>query len=389
SAAAPCLALLALFLAAWSRWLAWQTAATPFPPDAELFRSVASAGGGWYATAREPLFVWILRAFFAALHPSQEAARFASMLIGVAFVGAVYDLGRRLFGTATGLVAAFFLAVHPDLSALSVDGLRDELFALLAALFFRALLPDRGVPGAARTAALAAAAAGIGLTRMNALAAVAVLLVFFAWRRSWRWTRVAVPLVAAVLLLLPYIAYCRARYGDPLYALNVYATGFRNMEFGGQPGFPRREAVARNLFVGPNTTTFGYIFGLHTFGEVLRFMVRGSWRAFLGYWASTPGFFPGATSDAFWFYLAGIPALLFSWRARRIRFRRRGWELALAVAVFFGPVAFLAGVSAFRLDWRIVSFVLIAYAIAAARLFARAIEILEPPRQRREGRSSR
>jgi 4-amino-4-deoxy-L-arabinose transferase-like glycosyltransferase len=304
-------------------------------------------------------------------------------------VAAVYFLGRHLFGAATGLVAAFFLAVHPSLSALSVDGLRDELFSLLVALFLLALLPDRGVPGPARTAALAAIAAGIGLTRMNALLAVAVLLVFFAWRRSWPWTRVAAPLAAAVLLLLPYLAYCRTQYGDAFYALNIYATGFRNMEFGGKPGFPTREAIARNLFVGPNTTTFGYVFGLHSFGEALGFMLRGYGRAFFGYWAVTPGFFPGAFSDTYWFYLAGIPALLFSWRGRRIRVRRRGWELALAIVVFFGPVAFLAGVSAFKLDWRIVSFVLIVYSLAVARLFARAIEILEPPGQRRAGRSSR
>ena len=381
--ACTALAFVVLWLAAWSRWLAWQTSATPFAPDAAGLESVASSGAAWYATAtREPLFVWLLRAVYALAGAGEPATRFTSVLIGIAFVATVLALGRKLFGACAGLIAGAFLAVHPALAALSIQGLRDELFGLLVGLFLLALLPDGTVTGTGRTAAIAAAMSGIALTRMNALPAAAILLLFFTWRRSWPWTRVVVPLVAAVALLFPYLAYCHARYGDSLYAMNIYATGFRNMEFGGQPGFPSREAVARDLFVGPNTTTFAYIFGLHSFPEVLRFIARGYGRVFFGYWAATPGFFPGASEEIYWIYLAGIPALLFRWKAREgdpfPAFDRRGAELVFSLCVFFGPVAFLARLPAFRLDWRIVSFLAIGYSLAVGRLAAAAIRFLEP-----------
>ncbi|MEO8431551.1 MAG: glycosyltransferase family 39 protein [Acidobacteriota bacterium] len=395
-AASSVLALLALSLAAWSRWLAWQTDAKPFAPDADVFRSIASAPSGWFATAREPLFVWLLRGAYAAAGPTEAATRFTSLLIGLAFVAAVYGLGRRLFGASAGLVAALFLAVHPGLSTLSVEGLRDELFALLLCLFCVVLLPRTVRSEGWRTAALALLLSAMVLTRLNAIVpAFLVLVVFGLLRRGpAAWRNVLVPTAIAILAVAPFLVSCRSRFGDPFYALNIYATGFRNLEFAGRPGFPSRAAVAANLFAGPLTTTGRYVFGLHTPAQVGTHIARGYGRALFGYWASTPGFFPGASGGVFWIYVAGIPLLLLRWRSRdrrrsgrRLSWRRPGVALGFVLCVFLGPVSFLAGAAAFRLDWRILSFLLIGYSVAVASAAALAVRLVRWARRAGRPRS--
>jgi 4-amino-4-deoxy-L-arabinose transferase-like glycosyltransferase len=94
-----------------------------------------------------PLYFLSLHFWLAAAGRSEFALRFFSLFFGLLTVPLVYALGRRLLGTAVGLVAALLLAVSPYHVWYSQEGKMYALVAFLAVLslylFSRALAENR------------------------------------------------------------------------------------------------------------------------------------------------------------------------------------------------------------------------------------------------------
>lgn len=61
-------------------------------------------------TAKPILLYWIQRPFFAAFGPTEIAARLPAALLGLLSVLLVYELGRRMFDPATGLLSGIAIA---------------------------------------------------------------------------------------------------------------------------------------------------------------------------------------------------------------------------------------------------------------------------------------
>ncbi|HLA39606.1 MAG TPA: glycosyltransferase family 39 protein, partial [Candidatus Glassbacteria bacterium] len=128
-----------------------------------------------------PLYPYLLGALYAVTGANVLAAALFQALLGSTSVGLVYLIGNRLWGRATGLVAAGLMAITPIFPFYEVFTLRDTLATFLNLAFLAALnLFDGSKPF--RRAALAGVLLGLAaLCRANAL----VLLPAGAWT-IWR-----------------------------------------------------------------------------------------------------------------------------------------------------------------------------------------------------------
>ena len=150
------------------------------------------------------------------------AHRIAACMVGAAAVGAVGFLGRRLAGNRVGLLAAGIAALYPYLWINDAVVLSESLLALITALMLLAAYAFWRIPSPWRAAALGAGIGLLALTRAEGVLLFALLAspVAFAvpgldWRR--RLERIGVMALAALALVLPWVAFNLARFEAPAY----------------------------------------------------------------------------------------------------------------------------------------------------------------------------
>ena len=150
------------------------------------------------------------------------AHRIAACVVGAAAVGAIGFLGRRLAGNRVGLLAAGIAALYPYLWINDAVVLSESLLALITALMLLAAYAFWRIPSPWRAAALGAGIGLLALTRAEGvlLFALLALPVAFAvpgldWRG--RLERIGVMALAALALVLPWVAFNLARFEAPAY----------------------------------------------------------------------------------------------------------------------------------------------------------------------------
>jgi 4-amino-4-deoxy-L-arabinose transferase-like glycosyltransferase len=150
------------------------------------------------------------------------AHRIAACVVGAAAVGAIGFLGRRLAGNRVGLLAAGIAALYPYLWINDAVVLSESLLALITALMLLAAYAFWRIPSPWRAAALGAGIGLLALTRAEGvlLFALLALPVAFAvpgldWRG--RLERIGVIALAALALVLPWVAFNLARFEAPAY----------------------------------------------------------------------------------------------------------------------------------------------------------------------------
>jgi 4-amino-4-deoxy-L-arabinose transferase-like glycosyltransferase len=150
------------------------------------------------------------------------AHRIAACVVGAAAVGAIGFLGRRLAGNRAGLLAAGIAALYPYLWINDAVVLSESLLALTTAWMLLAAYAFWRIPSPWRAAALGAGIGLLALTRAEGvlLFALLALPVAFAvpgleWRR--RLERIGVMALAALALVLPWVAFNLARFEAPAY----------------------------------------------------------------------------------------------------------------------------------------------------------------------------
>jgi hypothetical protein len=313
-------------------------------PDATGYLEIARRGGGLFETAtttapyvREPFFIWILRMAFWIAPENDATLRLLTFLLSVAVIPATAYIARRWFGAPVALGAAFACAVNPYFIFMSARGLRMEIYLLLILAFLAALDGLRGkkIWGGLKVGLVTGI---LSLTQVTSLGFAIPLTLIFCIRRKVQPIVYITAIFLPLIMIEPHLAF-NVRYADdPLYSSNIHASFYRNLEFAGRPGFPGVEEVRQNPYAGEPTSTFHYIFGLHTVPEVIRVALRGLWRIFFrGYVRG--GLFAGSRV-LFAGYLLGIfLALITSWRR---------W--VFVALLLEAPTAFLAGID---LDWRL------------------------------------
>lgn len=227
---------------------------------------------------REPLFPLLVKGALALLGQSDSALRFVSLVGSLAATGLTWRLGRGLLGARWGWLPAAAAAVSLPLVVESGRGLRLELELVLLLLFADlAFLKGRWRP-LPRGLAVGAVAGLLVLTRASHAPGLG-LLILLAGRGWFASRRLLLPPVAALLLMgllySPHAAALYRAHGHPFQDQRIHARWFANQEFAGQPGFPSREAVARDGYLGGPLGFGSYLFGLHSVGEVAGGYLRG------------------------------------------------------------------------------------------------------------------
>ncbi len=137
-------------------------------------------------------------------------AAFFQVFLGVATVGFAYEVGRRLFGPAVGLLTALWLALFPNLIFHTATYLTETLFNFLvmAALLVLVSFDWRDRPFDPRRLLLFGALLGLSvLVRPIALLLLPLLFVVwlgagFGWRRSVN--GIGAVLVATAVIIVPW-----------------------------------------------------------------------------------------------------------------------------------------------------------------------------------------
>jgi mannosyltransferase len=207
---ACCLAavLSLLFLDAKSFWLD-EAESVNFADPSRHLGQVGLADGGNFALYYLLLHVWL------RFGSSDAYVRILSVIPAVIAVACIYILGRRLFGTRAGTIAAFALALNPFFIAYAQEARGYSLLLLLSiisTLFFVRLVQQRG----SRLDVLLYVIASVlmvytHLLGIFVLAAHAVALLFFD-KHLVPWRTIALAAVSIAVLLVP-LAYFAYRHG--------------------------------------------------------------------------------------------------------------------------------------------------------------------------------
>jgi hypothetical protein len=146
------------------------------------------------------------------------------VLASVGCVALTYVFGRLALGPAAGLGAALMLAVVPWHVGVSREGLREEC-ALLFVYGLAVLVLLRRTGGRGRALLAGALAAAAVLTRLDAGAVVAFLLLVWSVRQGPRRRHALASWGVFVLLLLPLLVGYRLRTGEALAPLGTSMGG--------------------------------------------------------------------------------------------------------------------------------------------------------------------
>lgn len=84
-----------------------------------------------FADVHPPLYYWLVKSWSAMFNYSPEGIRFFSLVFGVLTVISIYWMGRRLFDTRAGLLAAAITAISPFAIEYSQEARMYALFGFL------------------------------------------------------------------------------------------------------------------------------------------------------------------------------------------------------------------------------------------------------------------
>ncbi|MFA5028558.1 MAG: glycosyltransferase family 39 protein [Candidatus Methylomirabilota bacterium] len=256
-------------------------------PDAVSYRALADrlhlfSPTGFYSGAfdlREPLFPLIVKAGFSVLGEGDASLRLVSLAASLLAVGLSWRLGRGLLGDRWGWLPAAGMAVSLPLAVEGARGLRLEVETVLLLLFADLAFRERRWPPPARALAVGAAAGLVLLTRSSHLPGLGLLipLAVRGWGAGRRgFGQAAAALLVMGLLYVPHAAALARLHGHPLHDQRMHVRWFANQEFSGQPGFPSRDAIARDAYAGGPLDLGTYLVGMHSVGEVVVGILRGT-----------------------------------------------------------------------------------------------------------------
>ena len=177
-----------------------------------------------------PLFDIVTSASFSMFGVSLFAARLVPAFFSILSLWAVFELAYSMYGEKVALLSAVLLAVMPGyfwLSRMSLLETMLDFFFVVALLFFFRWIQNRKD----RNLVLSGLAVGLGfLTKYQMMAAglVMVLSILFLLRGQFKraFSRFALVVVAAVLVVVPwfiaaYQVYASGIFSQWLYALQV------------------------------------------------------------------------------------------------------------------------------------------------------------------------
>jgi 4-amino-4-deoxy-L-arabinose transferase-like glycosyltransferase len=161
---------------------------------------------------------WIVK---EPLHDHVREDRYTMVALGTLLVALVGLLGRRVGGDNVGLVAAGIAAVSPNIWVNDGLVMSETLTALAVVGAMYATLWWRERPSPRRAAAIGAVCGVAALARVEFLLLLPLLgavVVIAKWAPLVeRWKQAGVAVLAAVIVLAPWVGFNLARFRDPTF----------------------------------------------------------------------------------------------------------------------------------------------------------------------------
>ena len=185
-----------------------------------MAREIA-AGRPLTGTYHTPGFPAIIAVVMRIGVSPERSGQVATLILGVAAVGLVGLLGRRLYGQRAALAAMSIAAVHPDLVWRATNGMSESsyCFALLAAiLLLTSVNEERAWAGRRMLSGVGGLVLGfLYLTRPEGIAAAVLMALALAIgpraQRREGLLRGATALAGVLVVVLPYVVWLHAHTG--------------------------------------------------------------------------------------------------------------------------------------------------------------------------------
>jgi Dolichyl-phosphate-mannose-protein mannosyltransferase len=270
-----------------------ETTARPLDPDSQGYRAYA-AQMSWFGDTgffsarfgeREPLFIFVSHLFFKLVGDSDFHLRLVSFGLSLVAIWLVIRIARTLFGEPLGWFTGAMMALNPALARESVRGLRLELETIVFLAVLAVAFVWRRPRGLANSLLLGALGGLMALTRTTYVGTTAAIQALAAYkkrraRRGWLLSA-AISIGIMLVLLAPHRYNMYRLHADPFWDTARYARWNANFEFAGRPGFPTRQQLELNGYVGPPITYAQYMFGLHSVADIVVGTVRGYLKLFV------------------------------------------------------------------------------------------------------------
>lgn len=230
-----------------------------------------TSDNGFYAVKdhHEPFFPFVAKVFFAVFGSSDLHLRFVSLFFSILAIYLSYLVGKEIFGGMTTLLSVTALTFNQFLIEQSVLGVRTELETCFLLLLFYVCYLKRELFKTWMWVIINSLISALWiLTRTLNAPIVLFIILFSAFNRKLVFRKKILlsisTLCIAVLPIIPYKYNMYRIYNDPFWDSNLYATDAANIEFVGQPGFPKHKV-----------TTKEYFFKLHNMPQLIEYHLIG------------------------------------------------------------------------------------------------------------------
>jgi 4-amino-4-deoxy-L-arabinose transferase-like glycosyltransferase len=187
-----------------------------------------SVNGEIPAARRPPAYSFLLAGVFFIFGKSLVAARVINILMSSLTVGLVYLLGRRLFNTSVGIIAALISAFHPVFIRYSLRLYADTFYALVLSIILLIFIKIHEHPDSLRTKLICGTLLGVAaLIRSELLFFMPLLLVWavLTYRQIYTALRAFVIILLPVIVIVtPWVVRNYAVFGVPMIASNLGRT---------------------------------------------------------------------------------------------------------------------------------------------------------------------
>lgn len=274
-----------------------ESALLPLDPDATGYRSFGEVfewsplgDHGLFSAnfgIREPFFPLVVHAFFSIIGSSDFHLRVVSATLSVAVVLLSILAARQRVQWLLALAVGLFVAFNGRLVAESVRGLRTELEMVLLLLVYLALDGPRGSPKMTRGVSAGVVGAALVLTRSFYLPMVVIAgaVAFLSLRWPRRHALITLAIFGAIVggAAAGHRLAEQVRYGDAFDDTALQARWYANAEWYRYhrpllhpeffPMSPAEEAM--DPWSGPRLSYAEYLFGLHSFSDVIGDTLQG------------------------------------------------------------------------------------------------------------------
>ena len=303
------------------------------------------------AHAREPMFPAVTRVGLTLAGDADVGISLTTIACALLALVATFALGSAIASPAVGVAAAAMLAIDHTAVIHSIEGWRDELFAVFAIACTWAWLRLGRRPSTTHAIAAGVLSGAACLTRITTISLIAPAILWLLATRGRAIRReLAIAVGVMTALVAPFLVNCAIATGDPLYAINNHTDFYLRREGAADPRPISAVRYSLDKFESrPIVATDNAVIGLFVY-------------PFNNKWLGLDQWYPGLGAVLSYLAIAGLVAWLWLPEGR------------LMLLMLFGGLAPFSMTWTVRggAEWRLTLFAYAFYLIAAFWIIEKA-----------------